>query len=125
MEGLNFGLRDALEHSAYILKEVWDSEDLKEGAQSVRRAPRPELEGEITVHEDDRRALAPRSEGLRGRGLSTGPCPWPVKVVKKDDGTALVKIDNGFKQPLPPFLTTLQRSWPIWTPPAWTWRAPR
>ena len=26
-------------------------------------------------------------------------------VVTKDDGTALVKMDNGFKQPLPPFLT--------------------
>ena len=27
------------------------------------------------------------------------------QVVKKDDGTTLVKLDNGFKQPLPPFLT--------------------
>ena len=27
------------------------------------------------------------------------------KVVTKDDGTALVKLDNGFKQPLPGFLT--------------------
>ncbi|MET0474320.1 MAG: amidohydrolase family protein [Mycobacterium sp.] len=27
------------------------------------------------------------------------------KVVTKDDGSALIKMDNGFKQPLPPFLT--------------------
>lgn len=27
------------------------------------------------------------------------------QVVTKDDGTSLVKLDNGFKQPLPPFLT--------------------
>jgi aminocarboxymuconate-semialdehyde decarboxylase len=27
------------------------------------------------------------------------------QVVKKDDGSALVKLDNGFKQPLAPFLT--------------------
>jgi aminocarboxymuconate-semialdehyde decarboxylase len=27
------------------------------------------------------------------------------QVVTKDDGTALIKLDNGFKQPLPPFLT--------------------
>jgi len=27
------------------------------------------------------------------------------QVVKKDDGSALIKLDNGFKQPLPPFLT--------------------
>src|SRR5690606_11454407 len=27
------------------------------------------------------------------------------KVVKRDDGTAVVLLDNGFKQPLPPFLT--------------------
>lgn len=42
MEGLNFGLRDALELSAYILKEVWDTEDRMEGAQAFaeRRAPR-------------------------------------------------------------------------------------
>lgn len=41
MEGLNLGLRDALELSAYILKEVWDSEDLREGARAFedRRAP--------------------------------------------------------------------------------------
>ena len=38
IEGLNLGLRDALELSAYMLKEVWDSEDLMEGAQGVRRA---------------------------------------------------------------------------------------
>ncbi|HXF56222.1 MAG TPA: enoyl-CoA hydratase/isomerase family protein [Actinomycetota bacterium] len=40
-EGLNLGLRDALELSAYILKEVWDSEDVKEGARAFeeRRPP--------------------------------------------------------------------------------------
>jgi aminocarboxymuconate-semialdehyde decarboxylase len=27
------------------------------------------------------------------------------QVVTKDDGSALIKMDNGFKQPLPPFLT--------------------
>jgi E-phenylitaconyl-CoA hydratase len=41
MEGLDLGLRDALELSAYVLKEVWDSEDLKEGARAFaeHRAP--------------------------------------------------------------------------------------
>ena len=41
MEGLNLGLRDALELSAYILKEVWDTEDRMEGAQAFaeKRAP--------------------------------------------------------------------------------------
>jgi len=40
-EGLNLGLRDALEFSAYILKEVWDTEDVKEGARAFEehRAP--------------------------------------------------------------------------------------
>jgi E-phenylitaconyl-CoA hydratase len=41
IQGLNLGLHDALEQSAGILKEVWDSEDLKEGARAFeeRRAP--------------------------------------------------------------------------------------
>ena len=34
-----------------------------------------------------------------------GSVPVAGQVVKKDDGTALVKLDNGFKQPLPNFLT--------------------
>lgn len=34
MEGLNLGLRDALELSGYILKEVWDTEDRMEGARA-------------------------------------------------------------------------------------------
>ena len=34
-----------------------------------------------------------------------GTVPVAGQVVKKDDGTALVKLDNGFKQPLPNFLT--------------------
>jgi enoyl-CoA hydratase/carnithine racemase len=41
MEGLNLGLRDALELSGYMLKEVWNTEDLKEGARAFEehRAP--------------------------------------------------------------------------------------
>ena len=35
----------------------------------------------------------------------SGKLPIAGQVVKKDDGTALVKLDNGFKQPLPAFLT--------------------
>jgi len=35
----------------------------------------------------------------------SGAVPIAGQVVKKDDGSALVKLDNGFKQPLPPFLT--------------------
>jgi enoyl-CoA hydratase/carnithine racemase len=45
MEGLNLGLRDALEHSAYILKEVWDSEDLKEGARAFEEHRPPDWKG--------------------------------------------------------------------------------
>jgi aminocarboxymuconate-semialdehyde decarboxylase len=35
----------------------------------------------------------------------SGDVPVAGQVVTKDDGTALVKLDNGFKQPLPGFLT--------------------
>ena len=35
----------------------------------------------------------------------SGEVPIAGQVVTKDDGSALVKLDNGFKQPLPPFLT--------------------
>ncbi len=35
----------------------------------------------------------------------SGDLPIAGKVVTKDDGSALIKMDNGFKQPLPPFLT--------------------
>jgi aminocarboxymuconate-semialdehyde decarboxylase len=35
----------------------------------------------------------------------SGAVPIAGQVVTKDDGSALVKMDNGFKQPLPPFLT--------------------
>ncbi len=35
----------------------------------------------------------------------SGDVPIAGQVVTKDDGTALVKLDNGFKQPLPGFLT--------------------
>ena len=35
----------------------------------------------------------------------SGDVPIAGKVVTKDDGSALIKMDNGFKQPLPPFLT--------------------
>ena len=45
MEGLNLGLRDALELSAYMLKEVWDSEDLKEGARAFEEHRAPEWKG--------------------------------------------------------------------------------
>lgn len=34
-----------------------------------------------------------------------GTVPIAGQVVTKDDGSALIKMDNGFKQPLPPFLT--------------------
>jgi aminocarboxymuconate-semialdehyde decarboxylase len=34
-----------------------------------------------------------------------GSVPVAGRVVRKDDGTALVKLDNGFNQPLPTFLT--------------------
>ena len=45
MEGLNLGLRDALELSAYMLKEVWDSEDLKEGAKAFEEHRAPDWKG--------------------------------------------------------------------------------
>jgi aminocarboxymuconate-semialdehyde decarboxylase len=35
----------------------------------------------------------------------SGAVPIAGQVVTRDDGSALVKLDNGFKQPLPPFLT--------------------
>lgn len=35
----------------------------------------------------------------------SGEVPVAGQVVKKDDGSPLIKLDNGFKQPLPPFLT--------------------
>ena len=35
----------------------------------------------------------------------SGDVPVAGQVVTKDDGRALVKLDNGFKQPLPGFLT--------------------
>jgi aminocarboxymuconate-semialdehyde decarboxylase len=38
----------------------------------------------------------------------SGDVPIAGQVVTKDDGSALVKLDNGFKQPLPPFLTDPQ-----------------
>jgi E-phenylitaconyl-CoA hydratase len=42
MQGLNLGLSDSLELSAYILKEVWDSEDVKEGARAFAERRPPE-----------------------------------------------------------------------------------
>jgi E-phenylitaconyl-CoA hydratase len=45
MHGLNHGLRDALELSAYMLKEVWDSEDLKEGARAFEERRQPVWKG--------------------------------------------------------------------------------
>ena len=38
-------------------------------------------------------------------GVVDGTIPITGQVVTKDDGSALIKMDNGFKQPLPPFLT--------------------
>ena len=37
--------------------------------------------------------------------IVSGDVPIAGQVVTKDDGTPLLKLDNGFKQPLPPFLT--------------------
>jgi aminocarboxymuconate-semialdehyde decarboxylase len=37
--------------------------------------------------------------------VATGALPVAGRVVRRDDGTAVVKLDNGFTQPLPPFLT--------------------
>jgi enoyl-CoA hydratase/carnithine racemase len=45
MEGLNLGLRDALELSAYILKEVWDTNDRAEGARAFEERRPPEWTG--------------------------------------------------------------------------------
>jgi E-phenylitaconyl-CoA hydratase len=45
MEGLNLGLRDALELSSFMLKEVWGSEDLKEGARAFEEHRAPEWKG--------------------------------------------------------------------------------
>jgi E-phenylitaconyl-CoA hydratase len=45
MEGLNLGLRDALELSSFMLKEVWGSEDLKEGARAFEEHRTPEWKG--------------------------------------------------------------------------------
>lgn len=45
MEGLNLGLRDALELSAYILKEVWDTNDRAEGARAFEEHRPPEWTG--------------------------------------------------------------------------------
>ncbi len=45
MEGLNLGLRDALDHSAYLLKEVWGTEDFKEGARAFEERRPPEWKG--------------------------------------------------------------------------------
>lgn len=44
-KGLNLGLEDALELSAYILKEVWDSEDVKEGAQAFAEKREAQFRG--------------------------------------------------------------------------------
>jgi aminocarboxymuconate-semialdehyde decarboxylase len=38
-------------------------------------------------------------------GIKDGSIPVAGKVVTNDEGKAIVKLDNGFKQPLPPFLT--------------------
>jgi enoyl-CoA hydratase/carnithine racemase len=42
MQGLNLGLDQALELSAYILKEVWDTEDRMEGARAFAERRPPE-----------------------------------------------------------------------------------
>jgi aminocarboxymuconate-semialdehyde decarboxylase len=35
----------------------------------------------------------------------SGKVPIAGRVVKRENGSALIELDNGFKQPLPPFLT--------------------
>jgi aminocarboxymuconate-semialdehyde decarboxylase len=35
----------------------------------------------------------------------SGTVPIAGRVVKRENGSALIELDNGFKQPLPPFLT--------------------
>jgi E-phenylitaconyl-CoA hydratase len=44
-EGLDHGLTEALERSAEILKNVWDSEDVKEGARAFAEKREPQWKG--------------------------------------------------------------------------------
>ncbi len=45
IEGLNHGLRDSLELSAFMLKEVWDTEDRAEGARAFEEHRKPKWKG--------------------------------------------------------------------------------
>jgi enoyl-CoA hydratase/carnithine racemase len=45
MEGLNHGLRDSLELSAFMLKEVWGTEDQAEGARAFEEHRKPNWKG--------------------------------------------------------------------------------
>lgn len=45
IEGLNHGMRDSLELSAYMLKEVWDTEDRAEGARAFAERRKPNWTG--------------------------------------------------------------------------------
>jgi E-phenylitaconyl-CoA hydratase len=45
MEGLNHGLHDSLELSAYMLKEVWGTEDQAEGARAFEEHRKPVWKG--------------------------------------------------------------------------------